>query len=64
MTEIQFIEDLLQVVLGKYGHTFILRDADIHLLNSFDRQIQKGVSLTDRQFNLLKLISLVNFLLR
>lgn len=55
MTEIQFIEDLLQVVLGKYGHTFILRDADIPLLNSFDRQIQKGVSLTDRQFNLLKL---------
>jgi|TARA_B100000035_G_scaffold309530_1_gene315859 hypothetical protein len=55
MTEINYIEDLLQVVLGKYGHTFALRDADLTLLNSFDRQICKGVALTDRQFNLLKI---------
>lgn len=54
MTEINYIEDLLQVVLGKYGHNFALRDADLTLLNSFDRQICKGVALTDRQFNLLK----------
>lgn len=55
MTEVQNIEDLLQVVLGKYGHNFVLKTADVGLLNSFDRQICKGVALTDRQFNLLKL---------
>lgn len=55
MTEVQNIEDLLQVVLGKYGHNFVLKSSDVNLLNSFDRQIVKGVALTDRQFNLLKL---------
>jgi hypothetical protein len=55
MNEIQYIEDLLACVLGKWGHTFALRDSDLSLLNSFDRQIVKGVALTDRQYNLLKL---------
>lgn len=54
MTEINYIEDLLQVVLGKYGHNFALKDSDLTLLNSFDRQVCKGVALTDRQYNLLK----------
>jgi len=54
MTSTENIEDLLQVVLGKHNHEFVLKNADLTLLNSFDRQINKGVALTDRQHNLLK----------
>ena len=55
MLEINYIEDLLEVVLGKYNHNFILKTSDTSLLHSFDRQLNKGVALTDRQHNLLRL---------
>ncbi len=53
MTNVENIEDLLEVVLGKHNHEFVLKNVDVTLLHSFDRQISKDVALTDRQHDLL-----------
>ena len=39
MTNVENIEDLLEVVLGKHNHEFVLKNVDVTLLHSFDRQV-------------------------